>query len=230
MDQRFLDETVCRKPELFRAMVDFNRPRKEQNNDLPLSSLGALGCALLRDPHIRKTLGKDSARGRTDGWWDFSDETFRLLLIENSTLKRAALSFSAAVYAEELALVIDRALVLELRSLLGEDIFTYALRRGRYQIGSLRGFLTSQLPSGSLTQRIALLAASILIRLADGWPERLQPLWSAKLRDSGLLNSSADRAETALPPLSREQRRALWFTFKKLLLREAAPQWAPCFD
>ena len=230
MDQRFLDETVCRKPELFKAMVDFNRSRQEQDKELYLPSLGALGNALLRDPYVRKAMGKDSDKGRTDGWWDFSDETFRLLLIDNLTLKRAALSFSAAVYAEELALVIDRGLVLDLRSLLGEDIFTYALRRGRYQIGSLRGFLTSQLPSGSLTERIALLAASFLIRLADAWPEQLQSLWTAKLRDSGLISHSADGAENALAPLSREQRRALWFTFKKLLLREAAPQWAPCFD
>ena len=32
------------------------------------------------------------------------------------------------------------------------------------------------------------------------------------------------------PSLRREQRMALWFTMKKLLLREVAPQWAPCFD
>ena len=124
MDQRFLDETVCRKPELFKAMVDFNRSRQEQDEELSLPSLGALGNALLRDPYVRKAMGKDSDQRKADGWWDFSDETFRLLLIENITLKRAALSFSAAVYAEELALVIDRGLVLDLRSLLGEDIFT----------------------------------------------------------------------------------------------------------
>lgn len=229
MDQRFLDETVCRKPELFKAMVDFNSTRLAQA-ELPMPAPGTLGNALLRDPLIRKALNGTSARRDTGGWWDFSDETFRLLLIENSILKRAALSFSAAVYAEELALVIDRALVLEIRGLLGEDIFTYALRRGRYQIGSLRGFLTSQLHSGALPERMALLAASILIRLSDGWPERLLALWTAKLHDSGLLAEAGDKAETALPPLSREQRRALWFTFKKLLLREAAPQWAPCFD
>ena len=230
MDQRFLDETVRRKPELFKAMVEFNRSRQEEDAGQSLPVPGPLGTALLRDPLIRKALEGASARRASDGWWDFSDETFRLLLLENSVLKRAALSFSAAVYAEELALVIDRALVLELRRLLVEDIFTYALRRGRYQIGSLRGFLTSQLPAGTLAKRIALLAAAILIRLSDGWPERLLTIWTAKLQDSGLLAGETDEAEKALPPLSREQRRALWFTFKKLLLREAAPQWAPCFD
>ena len=230
MDQRFLDETVSRKPELFKAMVDFNRTRLARAVEQPLPTLGARGNALLRDPLIRKTLTPAADRNGAEGWWNFSDETFRLLLIESSTLKRTALSFSAAVYAEELALVIDRKLVLELRSLLGEDIFTYALRRGRYQIGSLRTFLTRQFPAGPLVERIALLASSILISLSASWPERLQTLWRDKLHDAGMLTEPADGAETVLPPLGREQHRALWFTFKKLLLREAAPQWAPCFD
>ena len=228
MDQRFLDETVCRKPELFRAMVDFNSSRMAQAGKKPEPASDTLGNALLNDPVIRKSLGSPSDTDTTDCWWDFSDETFRLLLIENSTLKRAALGFSAAVYAEELALVIDRAQVLALRRLLSDDIFTYALRRGRYQIGSLRPFLTRQLTVGTLVERLSLLASSVLICLADGWPEQLQRLWIAKLRDSGMLSENADG--TALPSLSREQRRALWFTFKKHLLREAAPQWAPCFD
>ncbi len=229
MDQRFLDEAVCRKPELFRAMVDFNSSRMAQAGQKPMPAPDTLGNALLSDPLIRKALGRTSEPGTADCWWDFSDETFRLLLIEDSTLERASLGFSAAVYAEELALVIDRAQVLALRRLLGEDIFTYALRRGRYQIGSLRPFLTGQIAGGTLAERISLLASSILICLADGWPEQLQRLWTAKLRASGMLSEAAGSG-TALPPLSREQRRALWFTFKKLLLREAAPQWAPCFD
>lgn len=230
MDQRFLDETVCRRPELFKAMVDFNRPHAVQGHENSLPSLGALGSLLLRDPVVRSTLGGAPARAKAEGWWDFSDETSRLLLMDDSSLKRAALSFSAAVYAEELAHAIDRKVVLELRRLLGEDIFTYALRRGRYQIGSLRGLLTSQTKAGTLAERIALLAASILLRLADGWPEKLRILWIGKLQACGLPASPMDGAETALPPLGRDQQRALWFTFKKLLLREAAPQWAPCFD
>ena len=230
MDQRFLDETVCRKPELFRAMVDFNSSRMALAGQKPVPASGTLGSALLSDPLIRKALGRTSEPGTADSWWDFSDETFRLLLIEDSTLKRAALGFSAAVYAEELALVIDRAQVLALRRLLGDDIFTYSLRRGRYQIGSLRPFLTRQISVGTLAERLSLLASSVLICLADGWPEQLQHLWTAKLRASGMLSENADGTETALPSLSREQRRALWFTFKKHLLREAAPQWAPCFD
>ena len=231
MDQRFLDETVCRKPELFKAMVDFNRPRQERSAVAALRPLGELGNALLSDPVIRKALNSNSpAQGTSDSWWDFSDETFRLLLIEDAVLKKAALSFSAAVYAEELSLVIDRELVLKLRALLGEEIFSYALRRGRYQIGSLRSFLTSQFTSGALDERIAMLASAILFRLADSWPERVRNLWLAKLRSSGMLSQELADIEEALPSLSREQRRALWFTLKKLLLREAAPQWVPCFD
>jgi len=232
MDQRFLDEVISRRPELFSAIADFNRAQQEEPAMCPaLSSLGEMGEALHRDPVIRRELEKRyPSTTAADGWWDFSEESCRLLLLDDCTVTRGALFFSSAVYAEELARVIDRKQVLELRELLGEEILHYALRRGRYQIGSQRDFLLRHTPEGALAERIKALAGFILLRMADSWPAPLRAIWKARLERSALFSEAYSSAEVSLFPLPQEQRRALWFTLKKLLLREAAPQWAPCFD
>ena len=232
MDQRFLDEVISRRPELFKAMANFNLAQQKEPALCPaLSSLGVMGHALQSDSVILRELEKQSpSHTISEGWWDFSEESCRLLLLDDSTVTRVALFFSSAVYAEELARVIDRKQVLELRDLLGEEIFHYALRRGRYQIGSLRNFLVQHTPEGTLAERIKALAGIILLRMADGWPAPLRTMWEARLQRSALFSPVCSATEDSLFPLPQEQRRALWFTLKKLLLREAAPQWAPCFD
>ena len=235
MDQRFLVEALGRRPALFKAMVEFNRAQQDRSDDCALlASLGEVGKALMRDPAVRRACSGDK-HGNTRGWWDFSEESCRLVLLSDDELRRLALMFSAAVYGEEMALVLNKAQVIELRSLLGDAVFSYAIRRGRYQIGSLRPFLIENMPEGSLTERLRLLSAAVLFAVSRSWPEELRPVWAAKLQRAALVGTppsdgEAASAQTALPPLRAEQRRVLWFTLKKLLLREAAPQWAPCFD
>ena len=234
MDQRFLIEAMSRKPELFTAMVGFNRAQLRSSSACSmLSPLGDVGSALLRDPVVRHACSGKSSKD-AEGWWDFSDESCRLALLSETEVRNLGLTFSAAVFAEEMALVLDREQVVALRTLLGEDIFNYAIRRGRYQIGSLRPFLIEAMPEAGLLQRIQLLAAAVLYSISRNWPEELRNIWAGKLSKAGMLAASskneAEQAGGILPPLRAEQRRILWFTLKKLLLREAAPQWAPCFD
>ena len=226
MDQRFLIEALSRKPELFKAMVGFNRAQQGSNSPCALlSPLGEVGNALLRDPVVRHACS-GKAQEKAKGWWDFSEESCRLALLSETDIRKLALSFSAAVFAEEMSLVLDRGQVVELRSLLGDEIFNYAIRRGRYQIGSLRPFLIGCMPESSLVERIQQLAAAVMFGLSRNWPEELRIQWEQKLGKAGMPASAQD----ALPALPAEQRRILWFTLKKLLLREAATQWAPCFD
>ena len=230
----FLAETVERRPALFRAMVEMNR---ELLPDLPASAPGKpekVPAALLRDPLVRRALHRSpssaarSAARTSSGWWDFAEETSRLALLPAQAVHDAALRFSAAVFAEDMARIISRAQVLALREAIGADIVAYALRRGRWQVGSLRQSIASMpFAAGTpLPQRILSLARAILILTAQEWPAPLRKLWFQSLG----LDADASTDFAALPQLSREQRRALWFTLKKILLREAAPTWAPCFD
>ena len=233
MDQRFLIEAMSRKPELFTAMVGFNRAQLSGRPACPmLSPLGDVGNALLHDPVVRRACADNSHRNE-NGWWDFSEESCRLVLLSETEVRNLALTLSAAVFAEEMALVLDRAQVVELRNLLGDEIFNYAIRRGRYQRGSLRPFLIEAMPPASLPQKIQLLAAAVMHGISRNWPEELRKVWAEKLSKAGMANvplGSEASSSDILPILRAEQRRILWFTLKKLLLREAAPQWAPCFD
>ncbi|WP_446424038.1 SctK family type III secretion system sorting platform protein [Mailhella sp.] len=232
MDQRFLEETVRRRPALFEAIVAFNRSQlRSAAASSSHSVCPSMASALFSDARIRRACVSACDTSVTPrGWWDFSEETRRLVLLSPEQLRRLALCFSAAVHAEELARILDRKQVLELRDLLGDDVFSYAIRRGRYQIGSLRQVILQYLPAAPLGERLLLLARAVLLLMGEAWPDELRRLWVLKLNALDFVSDGLSASAGPLPQLSREQRRALWFTLKKILLREAAPQWAPCFD
>ena len=113
MDQRFLDETVSRRPDLFKAIADFNR--NELRSAVASSvrpSWEGLAPQLLKYPALRQAFcihpspagtSHSGLSGAHAGWWDFSEETRRLILIHPDDIRRAALCFSAAVHGDELA-------------------------------------------------------------------------------------------------------------------------------
>lgn len=223
MDHRFLAEILAHKPLLFRAMLNFNR--EFTSVPVELSSCGDAFVRLWNCESFRRAWTPHPSE--ETGYWNFSEESQRLALLDAITLERLGLFFSAAVHAEELSHVIEREQVRELRQTLGMEIFTYALKRGRYQVGGLRSVLTVPPEYGTLPLRIRTLAATALRLVGSEWPEQLRtlafPLFPPMENDQ--------RGEkTFSPVLRREQRTALWFTMKKLLLKEVAPEWAPCFD
>ncbi len=222
MDYRFLAEIIERKPQLFKAVLSFNKPF---SSALPpeLAELGKPWTGLWNRPEFRRAWPLPDQPAQ--GYWNFYEESRRMALLSADTVERLCLFFSAAVHAEELSQVIARAQVLELRRRLGADVVTYALKRGRYQVSGLRAPLLVPASFGSLAERIDLLARTVPALVGEGWPEELRALAPP------CFSAPKDQNDAAfVPSLRREQRTALWFTMKKLLLREVAPQWAPCFD
>ena len=219
MDHRFLTEALVRSPLLFRAMLTFNRdayaPVPEE-----LTALGSPLCGLWTRADFRRAW---PLRPKENGYWNFSEESQRIALLDKATIEKLGLFFSAAVHAEELSRVIARSEVLELRASLGTDVVSYALKRGRYQIGGVRGTLPFPAVQGSLVMRIKEISAVSLAMLSADWPEDLRRMAAPRL-------PKMPESEEAIPALRREQRSALWFTMKKLLLREVAPEWTQCFD
>ena len=200
---------------LFHAMLEFNRHRlssvESASEDLPAWPL------LCRDVSFLKAF-----RHRTSvsvpGFWDFEEESTRLALLPEETLHSLTLYFSAAVHAEAITSTLLRSQVLALRETIGEGPCEYALKRGRYQIGSLRPVLTALTQEGSLPERILHIAAVSLAIVAADWPSPLRE------------QSVAVKEVPDITNIPHSQRRALWFIMKKILLREVAPQWAPCFN
>ena len=223
MDYRFLAEIIDQKPALFKAVLHFNRhcapPAPEK-----LTGLGKPFAELWHRPDFRRVWPLPSSP--VQGYWNFYEESRRMALLSADIVARLGLFFSAAVHAEELSRVIAREQVLELRRTLGADIMTYALKRGRYQVSGLRSLLLVPDSFGSLPRRIGMLAEIAPALIGQGWPEELRSLAPPAFS----LPQESNDGPVFVPQLRREQRTAVWFTMKKLLLREVAPEWAPCFD
>lgn len=218
MDYRFLAEIITLRPPLFRAMLEFNRGSSSAVPE-ELEPLGKNASALWACTSFRRAW---PCLRHEQGYWNFSEESQRLALMDADTLRRLGLFLGAAVHAEELSRVIAAEQVRELRRDLGAETCAYALKRGRYQIGSLRSLLLAPSSRGTLAARILELGTAALFLIRADWPEELRTLSEPRF--------PALAQDAFRPELTRSQRMALWFTMKKILLREVAPQWAPCFD
>lgn len=195
-DYRYYRDMLAERPELFRNIVGFNLDSAaEAAVHPPLPEGMRASGPLLRALHgVRPAV--------LHGWNDFSAEPARLAFLPEDTIRRLFLFFAASVYAEDIARLLDGRSVKALREAIGAEAYMFALRRGRYALGSLRPLL--RLEDGPLAERITALSDAIPQILGAGAP--------------------------GYPPLSRAQKTAAWHALKLFLLREVAPQWTPCFD
>ena len=152
-----------------------------------------------------------------EGFWDFTDESRRLAFLSAEELERLGKVFGVCVHAAELARIITREPVLALREALGEPLYRYGIQRGQYQLGSVRQFFLSRDVREPLLERMQRHGRLAIAICRAPWPAALK-------------ERAAENIEDAPPSVSPAVQRAVWFGLKKLLLKEVAPQWAPCFD
>ena len=107
---------------------------------------------------------------------------------------------------------------MALREALGEPLYRYGIQRGQYQLGSVRQFFLSRdVREPLLLERLQRHGRLAIAICRAPWPAALK-------------ERAAENIEDAPPSVSPAVQRAVWFGLKKLLLKEVAPQWAPCFD
>lgn len=231
MHKGFFIDVMQRKPALFAAMLAFNGmgPRAcGAETAVPGSSACALAAdipgidmaALLATPAARRRLLADTDEASSKTFWDFAEESRRLVLVEPEVLRKLLLAFGAALHAPEYAHCVLRDEVLALRSALGDELYRYGLLRGRYQIGSVRQYFGPVREDEQMTSRIEGDGWTALGLCASAWPESLRERAEAVF----------GRPVFPVSDVSPAAVRGVWFALKKLLLREVAPQWAPCFD
>ncbi len=240
MDSFFLRETAAGHPKLFQAIAAFNM-RYAPPRPVPefFSGLGEAGARLWKDADIRRRFAAPDIRG----WWDFAHESSRLALPDPQILLRTCRYFSGAVFSDEISRVVLRGPLLELRGQIGPDLYSYAVKRGRYQSGSMSRAFQPLAGNGTLGSRIEMLAWSVLYLAMSSWPEGLRSF--LRSNDPGFFafpENEEDSASSGMAPfapsahkkelsnLGRTEKRSLWIMLKKILLREVAPEWAPCFD
>ena len=229
MQKGFFAETLARRPVLWAAMLRANTGSAEDGR--AVATLGENAAELWRwlAEYPRPRCAAPDCPCESRGFWDFAEESRRLVLLDVQTLHRLCRVTGTALHAPAIAAVLRRDEVLPLREELGEDMYRYALYRGRYELGGVRRFFAmSQEPFparqslGRLCARHGVMALRLV---ATGWPEALVQRFDVMLPVLPDLPK-----DTALPALSGADRNEIWRAVKKLLLKEVAPSWAPCFD
>lgn len=169
-------------------------------------------------------------------FWDFAEESRRLALLPAPAVDRLALTFGAALHGNAFAVLVRRDDVLALRTALGEDLYAYGLHRGRYQLGGVRRHFSplrdAERTGEGIARRIRTDGLTALGVCIARWPDvlRRRLVWPDSM--SGII--SAGVISGTSPRWDEARRQAawpdIWFSLRKLLLKEVAPQWAPCFD
>lgn len=228
-ERGFYRELAATRPELLGAIWRFNSPGAPEAPgapdaagapDAPGAVAPAVAALLAASPRGRGVLARLAAPAA--GFWAFEEESRRLALLDAPTLEALALHFGAAVNARALAAVVVRKDAEALTAALGRELVDYARGRGGFQLGEVRAPFLARHGDLPLAERVRLHGREALALCAGRWPEALRGL--AARRFPGLLDG-----RVPAPEHDRAQGRLVWFGLKKLLTKEVAPWWAPCF-
>lgn len=214
----FFRELAASRGTLFEAILRFNASIPAAGlNGVPPSVADVLdGSTRGRQMHIRLA-------GGAGGFWNFEEESTRLALVEAETLESLVLHFGAAVNARAFTYVIRREDRESLAREVGADLVGYAVGRGAFHLGETRRHFLSRHGEMPLAERVRLHGLEALGVCTGRWPEALRAL--AGERFPGLVDPAAEVQER-----DHKLERLVWFGLKKLLTKEVAPQWAPCFS
>lgn len=124
-------------PDLFRGVYDFNcRPQFWLNSavveDLPHAIVvRALAGAAHGGRHLSAWLHKTLGLDAQEAVWDFQEPRRRLALLSPESLQRLARFAGSALCWPRLSSIIGRAEIQEIKAAIGEDAYSFALRRAR---------------------------------------------------------------------------------------------------
>lgn len=215
------------RPQLFAAIMGFNASAnwEAKTDGHGLSNHGAHGLLALSN----RAKGRFHA-GEDQGFWDFEEESRRMALLDGPTLNACIFSWGAAFCAP----LINRFILKKDIEILNRDIgrkhLDFARGKGRFNIGDISGIIQVEEPAmppekmHALILKYGMRAHGIC---SAAWPEPLQAIEARRIeRHLPDLFLHMPR----LPQAPPAHLRAIWFSMKKILLKEVAPQWTPCFS
>ena len=217
----FIHEVLESNLQLFRLICTFNPA--PQPEDIPAWFSKEVTAELLESPRARLRLLQLTYRKNavnTPSFYDFRQARLRLALMDPPTLRTLTLWSGAAVYSPMLAKIIDKSTRTAVQSLLSPEGFSWAIKRA-----PLLATLTPDLSLGSqlpATQAIWQGGQACIQACLSGMPESFNQRVLSKLPSEVNWNLA-----TRITPESREE---TWRFVGRILLKELAPQWKPCFE
>ncbi|MDR3159400.1 MAG: SctK family type III secretion system sorting platform protein [Zoogloeaceae bacterium] len=232
-------DDLLQNPALLRAALEFN--------DLAAPDFAALTpdaaefrpllAQLAENPRVRRFL-YTQAPGKTS-LWCFGPSPNRLALLPPPLLERLLRYWNAAVWAEDLARIIDKKRLLLIRARVGPEVCRYAARRGRFQLGALRARFRPKeegeipaIPADMdmeewLMKTFPRPGEKMLALCIAHWPEALRAAWQTrwKIREQSAIIRASRRDAAAFPSFP-----AAWRWLEKIFTSEVAPEWQACFN
>lgn len=217
------------RPQLFAAILGFN------------AAINADAAGDGRDPGADPSMvngllaRSNRAKARLNGryhqeFWDFEEESRRMALLDAATLNDLILSWGAAFCAPLLNRIVLKKEVELLDQAVGSRYLDFARGRGRFNIGEISEIIrvkeTATAPENmrSLILSYGMHAHGIC---SAAWPAPLQTIENNRI-ERHLPDLFEHRSPVA--EVHPSHLRAIWFSMKKILLKEVAPQWTPCFS
>lgn len=221
------------RPGLFAAIIAFNRDVNQDSNPAEngFSKRNNLSADDLS--RIFNASNREKARlfpGDTAGFWDFKEESRRIALLPSPVLKDLLLKWGAAFCAPILNRIIRRGELEVVDRDIGKSLVDFARGRGRLNLGDLSGIIS--LPDQAMNPEKIRPVIMMCGMKAHGiccaaWPSPLKII-----TDNRFKRELPEFFEYRFEPEKVEPShfRAVWFSMKKILLKEVAPEWTPCFS
>ena len=236
------------RPGLFAAIIAFNRNRNQDPNtadgDLPDNTLSDDGVSdeVPSKPHNlpAKNLSwlPDASNrakamlfpGDNAGFWDFKEESRRMALLPPPLLNDLILKWGAAFCAPILNRIILRGELEVVDRDIGQPLVDFARGRGRLNLGDLSGIIAltdREVTPEKIRPMIVMCGMKAHGICRATWPNPLKTVTDNHLKQElPELFKHRFEPEKVEPPHFR----AVWFSMKKILLKEVAPEWTPCFS
>ncbi len=227
MNKVFFKDAL-KKPELFSAILDFNFSILQKKEEQSLALLAGQNIPLEKIPsaalkkYIQKSIGTEQT-----GFWDFTEETRRLALLDTDTLLALMNVTGISLNAKEIAKTVQKEEVAKIKQAIGGPLYHYALTRGQYRLGTLQTFFP---PDGSLSllEKIQKQGEQALAYCIQNWSEELKTLFFKKHALPQSFFTSLE--EIKQYPLNPKNEILIWFSVKKILIKEINHSWAPYFN
>jgi hypothetical protein len=220
-------DALLRNPALLKAALAFNGLAAP---DCGRPELRPLLSFLAQEARVRRFL---CASAPETAVWCFGPGPNRLALLPPPLLERLRVYWSAAVWAEDLARIVEKKRLSPILERIGPDVYRYAARRGRFQLGGLRAWFRrtdgTENPAeagngdGWLLNVFPRPGDEMLALCLARWPQALRAAWEKRWRRA--LSSPPWREPPAFAAFP-----AVWRWVEKILADEVAPGWKPCFD
>ncbi len=232
MSKGFYTNIIKNNDTLFSAIIAFNLQHFQNNNaDISSQDIDKTLSTYLDESILHTYMQKKQHSNNTTNffYWNFADETKRLLLMDTQSLYQLALLFGISLHAQEISLKIKKEDVLCLKEFLGTENYFYALSRAKFRFHTLCQLYQNKDEQLPLTTKIFQHGQDALYHCTDTWEEPLKHFFANNCQENlpYLANQLKNKQNETI---SNHHKRLIWFGIKKILLKELNSKWLPYFN